>query len=98
MRIETFLVFVDLAMHRSPVLCSAVSACFVVLCGRWFYEGSARTSETRGSVQDAFGVRGGAGGGMEAKWQPLSVRAPGVHTAVSHLKELFLCLASTLES
>lgn len=67
MRIETFLVFVDLAMHRSPVLCSAVSACFVVLCGRWFYEGSARTSETRGSVQDAFGVRGGAGGGMEAK-------------------------------
>lgn len=58
MRIETFLVFVDLAMHKSPVLCSAVSACFVVLCGKLFYEGSAHTSETRGSVPDAFGVEG----------------------------------------
>lgn len=58
MRIETFRVFVDLAMHKSPVLCSAVSACFVVLCGRWFYEGSVHTSEARGSVLGAFGVEG----------------------------------------
>lgn len=86
--------FVDLAMHKSPVLCSAVSACFVVLCGRWFYEGSAHTSETRGSVPDAFG----ADGGMEAKSQQLSVSVPWVHTVVSRLKELFLCLGSTLES
>lgn len=29
MRIKTILGFVDLAIHRSPVLCSAVFACFV---------------------------------------------------------------------
>lgn len=75
MRIETFLVFVDLAMHRSPVLCSAVSACFVVLCGRWFYEGSARTSETRGSVPDAFGVRGV----QVAVWKQSDSRSACVH-------------------
>lgn len=56
MRIETFLVSVDLAVHKSPVCCSAVPACFAVLCGRWFYEDSAHTSETPRSSAGAFGV------------------------------------------